>query len=68
MANKRAQGELVQAGEIPLMKNLVKVYATPSRAQLDLIEAAAAIREQPDAAERAFMARQLVLYKNCGVW
>jgi Plasmid encoded RepA protein len=33
----------------------------PSSAQLQLIEAAVAIRDQPDAAERAFMARQLVL-------
>jgi hypothetical protein len=61
MANKRGQSGLVQAGEIPLMKKLAKKYTTPTRAQLDLIEAAAAIREQPDAAERAFMARQLVL-------
>jgi hypothetical protein len=48
-------------GAIPLMKKLAKQFAPPTRVQLDLIEVAAAIREQPDAAERAFMARQLVL-------
>jgi Plasmid encoded RepA protein len=58
---QRGQGGFVQAGEIPLMKKLAKKYAPPTRAHLELIEAAAAIREQPDAAERAFMARQLVL-------
>jgi hypothetical protein len=41
------------------MKKLAKEY-TPTRARLELIEAAATIREEPDAAERAFMARQLV--------
>ena len=61
MSNKRGQDGLIQAGEIPLMKKLAKQYAPPTRAQLDLIEVAATIREQPDAAERAFMARQLVL-------
>lgn len=42
------------------MKTLAKKFAPPTRAQLELVEVAAAIREQPDAAERAFMARQLV--------
>src|ERR1035441_6157546 len=57
---KRGEGGLVQAGELPIMKSLAKKYAPPTRAQLELVEAAATIREQPDAAERAFMARQLV--------
>src|SRR6516164_9191225 len=52
---------LTPLGGIPLMKKLAKEFAPPTRAQLDLIEAAVAIREQPDAAERAFMARQLIL-------
>jgi Plasmid encoded RepA protein len=61
MTKQRGQGGLIQAGEIPIIKKLAKQYAPPTRAQLDLVEAAAAIREQPDAAERAFMARQLIL-------
>jgi hypothetical protein len=43
------------------MKKLAKQYAPPTRAQLGLTEAAAAIRENPDAAEIAFMVRQLIL-------
>jgi Plasmid encoded RepA protein len=61
MSRKRGQGGLVQAGEIPLMKKLAKKYAPRTHVHLELVEAAATIREQPDAAERAFMARQLVL-------
>jgi hypothetical protein len=59
-AGKRGESGLVQTGEIPLMKTLAKKFAPPTKAQLALIEAAVAIREEPDAAERAFMARQLV--------
>jgi hypothetical protein len=61
MVRRRDTNGLVQAGEIPLVKSLAKKYAPPSRAQLELVEAAAAIQQQPDAAERAFMVRQLVL-------
>jgi Plasmid encoded RepA protein len=61
MTKQRGQGGLVQVGEIPLLKKLTKEYPPPTRAQLELVDAAVAIREQPDAAERAFMARQLVL-------
>lgn len=61
MGRERGQGSFLQLGEIPVMKKLAKQYAPPTPAQLNLIEAAAAIRDQPDAAERAFMARQLVL-------
>jgi Plasmid encoded RepA protein len=61
MSKKRGEGGLIQAGELPIMKTLAKKFAPPTRAQLQLIEAAAAIREQPDAAEIAYMARQLVL-------
>src|SRR5271156_5444492 len=60
MTKKRGQAGLVQAGEIPLT-TLARKLAPPSRAQLEMVEAAAVIREEPDAAERAFMARQLVL-------
>jgi hypothetical protein len=42
------------------MKSLAKKFAPPTRAQFQLLEAAATITEQPDAAELAFMARQLV--------
>ena len=41
---QRGQGGFVQAGEIPLMKQLAKKYAPPTHAQLELVEAAAAIR------------------------
>ena len=61
MTKKRGEGGLIQAGEIPAMKALARKFAPPTRAQLDLIESAATIHEQPDAAERAFMVRQLVL-------
>jgi hypothetical protein len=61
MAKKRGEGGLIQAGEIPAIKALARKFAPPTHAQLELVEVAATIREQPDAAERAFMARQLVL-------
>jgi hypothetical protein len=61
MTQKRCDGGSIQAGEIPIMKTLAKKLAPPTQAQLKLVEAAAAIREQPDAAEIAYMARQLVL-------
>jgi Plasmid encoded RepA protein len=61
MSRKRGHGGLLQAGEIPLMKTLAKKFAPPTRAHLELLEVAAQIREQPDAAERVFMARQLIL-------
>lgn len=43
------------------MKSLAKKFAPPTRAQLALVDAALAIQAAPDAAEKAFMARQLVL-------
>jgi hypothetical protein len=60
MKESRGKGGLVPIGQIPLLKNLAKQYAPPTRAQRQLIEAAVLIHEQPDAAERAFMAQQLV--------
>ena len=62
MARKRGEeGGLLQAGEIPMVKALAKKYKPATRAQLELIEAAEAIQAQPDAAEKAYMARQLIL-------
>jgi len=58
---QRGQGGFVQAGEIPLMKKLAKKYAPPTRAELQLVDLVLAIHAEPDAAERAFMARQLIL-------
>jgi hypothetical protein len=60
-AGKRGEGGLVRAGEIPLMKTLAKKFAPPTRAQLELVDAALAIQAEPDAVEKAFMARQLIL-------
>jgi hypothetical protein len=42
-------GGFIRAGEIPLLKKLAKKDAPPTPAQLKPVEAAAAIREQPDA-------------------
>ena len=50
---------LVKAGEAPLVKRVAREFA-PTRARLKLVEDALKISEQPDAAERAYMARQLV--------
>lgn len=54
------ESDLIQAAKIPLMKSFAKKFAPPTRAQLELVEVSLSIQEQPDAAERAFMARQLV--------
>ncbi len=59
MAKQRGQGGLVQAGEV--LKPLDKQFASPTRAQLQLVDAVIAIHAEPDAADRAFMARQLIL-------
>jgi hypothetical protein len=50
---------LVKAGEAPLLKRVAREFA-PTRARLKLVEDALKISEQPDDAERAYMARQLV--------
>jgi len=60
MHKHSGKGGFLQAGEIPALKQLAKKYKPLTRLELELVEAAATIREQPDAAERAFMARQLV--------
>jgi len=51
---------LVKIGETDLLKRIAKEVAPPTEAQKKLLEAAVQIRQNPDAAEAAFMARQLV--------
>ncbi len=52
----------IQVGAISELKQLQKKFKPPTRAQLQMIEASVAINDKiPDAAELAFMARQLVL-------
>lgn len=50
-----------RVGDIPLIKELAKKYARPSRAQNALVDAVLSIQAAPDALERGFMARQLIL-------
>ncbi|MBV8833105.1 MAG: plasmid encoded RepA protein [Acidobacteriaceae bacterium] len=61
MTQTRGKDGPVQIGQLPLLKSLAKQYKPPTRAQHQFVETAAAIRENPDDAERAFMARQLIL-------
>lgn len=63
MAKQRTgAGGLMQAGEIPAMKTLAKKFAPPTRSQLDLIDAAVSIREEPlTDADRGYITRQLIL-------
>lgn len=58
---KRGETELIRVGELALVQHLVPKYPKPTKAQVDFVEAATAIRMEPEAVERAFMARQLVL-------
>jgi len=58
---RRGRTGLVNAGEMPLVKHFARKARPPTPVQLELIEVSVAIEEQPDAAERAFMARQFVL-------
>ena len=44
---QRGQDGFIKAGEIPLMKQLAKKFAPPTKAQLELGAAAAAIRVRP---------------------
>jgi hypothetical protein len=61
MTKKRDDGGFVQAGDMPLIKTLAKKFAPPTRAQAQLVDAILAIHDAPDAVEKAFMARQLIL-------
>src|SRR5215472_4030567 len=57
-------GGMEQAGELfknlPIVKRALKEAAPLTAAQEKLLDAATAIRLDPDAVERAYMARQLV--------
>ena len=57
-------GNMQQVGELfknlPVVKRARKEYAPPSPAQEKLVKSATDIRLNPDAVERAYMARQLV--------
>lgn len=59
------QGGMQRLGDMPSLKRLQrrveKELRPPTRAQMELVNASLAISEAPDAVERAFMARQLVL-------
>lgn len=59
--DKRGESDLTKLGELPEIKRLTKQFAPPSKAQNAFLDAAVTIREEPDAVEKAFMARQLVL-------
>lgn len=54
------RGGLTKVGDLSLLKKIEKEFA-PTPANVELAAAVAAIHDAPDAAERAFMARQLVL-------
>ena len=56
-----APREFLAVGELPLMKQLAKKYARPTRAQNALVDAVLSIQAAPEAVERGFMARQLIL-------
>lgn len=57
---RQGEGELTPVGETALMKKLVREYS-PTRARLQFVEAAVEIGENPDKAEAAYLARQLVI-------
>ncbi len=52
MNRQRGKDGFLQVGKIPALKQLAKKYKPPSRLELELVEAVATIREQPDATER----------------
>ena len=54
MTKKRGDGELIKVGELPIIKQLAKKFAPPTKAQQEFINAAVVIRTDPDAVERAF--------------
>jgi hypothetical protein len=57
---KPREGELTLVGDMPLAAELKKQFPPLTTVQRRLIDAAVAIRQAPDAAEKAYMARQLV--------
>lgn len=61
MPKRPTPSGLVRAGQIPLLNEMVKQADAITPAKAKLLDAGAEIRQDPDAAEAAFMARQLVL-------
>ncbi len=59
MFGRKTKG-LVKVGDADILKRIAKEVAPPTEAQKKLLEAAVQIRQDPEAAEAAFMARQLV--------
>ncbi len=51
---------LTKLGDMPLMRNVLKELAPLTKAQSALLDASVEIRQNPDDAELAFLARQLV--------
>ena len=51
---------LVQAGEIPLLKAMVKEAMPLSQTTNRILDAAVEVRQEPDAYEIAYLARELV--------
>ena len=60
MSRKRGEGGLTPIGELVTSNRAVKQAAALTPSVLKLLDAAQEIRTDPDAAEAAFMARQLV--------
>ena len=58
---KRGENDLTKLGELPELAQLTKRYAPPTKAQNAFLDAVVSISAEPDAVEKAFMARQLVL-------
>src|SRR5689334_4661683 len=57
---KKVDSGLVQAGQMPLFKTMVKQISAVTPAKEKLLNAAVEIRQGPDAFELAYMARELV--------
>jgi hypothetical protein len=60
MSKKRGEGGLTHVGDVLIKSPALKVATALTPHVLKLLDAAEAIRSEPDAAEAAFMARQLV--------
>jgi hypothetical protein len=57
---KGTKQALVKAGQLDLLQEIGKGFAPPTRSQEKLIEVGAKIRQEPDAVEKAYLARELV--------
>ena len=60
MSRKRGEGGLAPVGDILIKSPALKVATSLTPHVMKLLDAATTIRNEPDAAEAAFMARQLV--------